>query len=162
MAGQNNCQPFRLLIVDDDELARYVLRLSLSAREDLTVVGEAGNGREAIESTERLNPDVVVMDMLMPIMSGIEATRQILEQQSHVKIFFFSSQEANEAVLEAFQAGAHGYCLKDSKHDTLLAGLLTVVAGRRWIDPRLATPLSASLPELRTGAPGLNAAAKAD
>jgi DNA-binding NarL/FixJ family response regulator len=138
------------------------VRLSLSRSEDLAVVGEAGNGQEAIQSAERLNPDVVVMDMLMPIMNGIEATRQILQQQSHVKIFFFSSQEATEAVLEAFHAGAHGYCLKDSKHDTLLSGLLTVLAGRRWIDPRLATPVSACLPDLSTGGPGLPAAASVD
>ena len=120
--GQDR-RKLRVLLVDDHEIVRQGLTALLSEQPDLTVVGEAANGREAVNEAYRLRPDVVIMDMSMPLMNGDEATRQIKLGLSQTRIVALSMFHEAEAARRMYAAGAESYVLKTAPSDTLLAAV---------------------------------------
>jgi two-component system response regulator NreC len=127
-----------IVLADDHRIVRQGLRALLEAEPDLQLVGETGDGLEAVQLARRLQPDVVVLDLMMPSINGLEATRQISDgcPQTHVIILSMHADEGY--VLEALRNGAAGYVLKDSSADDLVRAVREVVAGRRY----LSAPLS--------------------
>ncbi len=123
----------RVLLVDDHALLRKGLRLVLEEEEDLEVVGEAGDGREAIELFRELEPDVVVMDISMKGMNGIEATRQIVSEIPDTKVVALSIHSGSRYVEGMLNAGATGYILKESAHEDLIDGIRTVMSGEVFL-----------------------------
>ena len=135
-----------VLLVDDHSLVRKGFRRILDDDPDIRVVGEAGSGREAVESAERLRPRVVVMDMSMPDMDGVEATREIRKRMPDVPVLIVSMYSQENYVRSAFDAGAQGYILKNADEVDLAAAIRDVAAGKRVIDPGV-TPAGASAGE---------------
>lgn len=126
----------RLVLVDDHELVRTGFRMILDAENDLVVVGEAADGKEAIEVVRETGPDVVLMDVRMPDMDGIEATRQILGAGDDApRVLMLTTFDLDEYVYEALRAGASGFLLKDTPADDLVAGIRTVAAGDGLLAP---------------------------
>jgi DNA-binding NarL/FixJ family response regulator len=121
----------RVLIADDQTLFRVGLARLLEEDPRVEIVGQAGDGAEAIKLTGSLNPDVVLMDLKMPNLDGIEATRQIVASYPSVKVLLLTTFEADNHVIQALKAGASGYILKDSKPDSIVTSLLAVMAGER-------------------------------
>ena len=107
----------------------------LPAQKDLEVVGEASNGREAVALAERTRPDLVVMDIAMPELNGIEATRQITRSQPNTRVLALSMQKDAVYVRETLRAGAKGYLLKDSSEQDLLTAVRAVASGKGWLSP---------------------------
>ncbi|HWC42854.1 MAG TPA: response regulator transcription factor, partial [Actinomycetota bacterium] len=124
-----------ILLVDDDQLMRAGLRLIVQQAPDLTVVSEAADGREAVAAARRDRPRVVVMDVRMPVMDGIEATRQITAAPDPPKVLILTTFELDEYVFNALQAGASGFLLKRSPPEQLLEGIRTVAAGDGLLSP---------------------------
>lgn len=118
----------RIIIVDDHKLLREGLTSLLSRQADITVVGQASNGREALQLTERFEPEVVVMDVSMPDLNGIDATRQILSRSRNTKVLGLSMHSDRQFVAEMFRAGACGFLLKDSAFEELASAIRKVVA----------------------------------
>jgi DNA-binding NarL/FixJ family response regulator len=127
--------PTRVLLVDDDQLMRAGLRLIIEQTPDLRVSGEAGDGRQAVEAARRERPDVVVMDVRMPVMDGIEATRQLTGAPHPPKVLILTTFELDEYVFSALQAGASGFLLKRSPPEQLVEGIRTVAAGEALLSP---------------------------
>lgn len=128
----------RVLLADDSAEMRWVLKAMLEAAPDVEVVGEAENGRTAVELTLALQPDVVVMDIVMPVMNGIAATRHIVEQAPQVKVLALTMYHDKRFVTEMFKAGASGYLLKDSAFEELVRAIRAVLAGERYVSPEVA------------------------
>lgn len=129
--------PVTVLIVEDIDIVRLGLKTALIGSPEFAVVGECGDGENAVIMACRLNPDLVLMDIGMPKMDGIQATIQIKEQTPKTKVIMFTSHEDDDEILAALGAGADGYCLKDMSFHDLRFALSTVVSGQRWIDSRL-------------------------
>jgi len=125
----------RILLVDDHAMIREGLRTLLESREGLSVVGEAADGREAVEATERLEPDVVVMDIWLPRLSGIAATKEILRQRPQTRVVIATQHERRSFVEDALRAGASGYVVKSGSCRELFEALDAVIAGRTYIAP---------------------------
>jgi DNA-binding NarL/FixJ family response regulator len=125
----------RILLADDHAVVRQGFRMILSAQPDLEVVGEASNGREAVEQCEKLQPDVAVMDVSMPELNGIEATRRIVEVSARTRILALSMHRDSVYVREILRAGARGYLLKDSMDADLLSAVRSVARGEGFISP---------------------------
>jgi DNA-binding NarL/FixJ family response regulator len=127
----------RVLLVDDQALIRAGFRMILEAEEDLEVVGECGDGTQAIDSVKRFSPDVVLMDIRMPEMDGIEATRRIVggDGDSAVKVLMLTTFDLDEYVYDALRAGASGFLLKDVPADQLVAGIRLVAQGDALLAP---------------------------
>ena len=127
----------RILLADDEELVRAGFRLILESELDLEVVGEAGNGAEAVELTRRLDPDVILMDIQMPVMNGLEATREIaaLGRSETSRVLILTTFEVDEYVYEALRAGASGFLLKRTPAADLVAGIRVVAAGEALLAP---------------------------
>lgn len=128
-------QPIRVLIVDEHDMVRRGLTAFLNVMADLQLVGEARNGQEAVVMCERLQPDVILMDLVMPVMSGAEATRTIRERWPQVQIIALTSFEEGDLVREALQAGAISYLLKNVSVDDLAAAIRAAHAGRSTLAP---------------------------
>ncbi len=125
-----------VLIVDDQALVRAGFRMILEAEEDMEVVGEAADGREAITEARRLRPDVVLMDVRMPDVDGIEATRRLLaEDRSAVKVVMLTTFDMDEYVYDALRAGASGFLLKDVPPEQLVDGIRAVAKGDALLAP---------------------------
>ncbi len=132
-------QPIRVLIADDHTVVRDGLAAVLARRPDITVVGEAGNGIEAVEKAEQLHPDVILMDLRMPEMDGAEAMRRIREHDPNVKFLVLTTFDNDEYIFEAIQAGAKGYLLKDASREDLFRAVLAVYRGESLIQPAVAS-----------------------
>ena len=124
----------RVLIADDQELVRAGLRKLLDAEDGITVVGEAADGGQAVTLATRLAPDVVLMDIRMPRMDGLEATRR-LTGSTAVQVLILTTYDLDEYVFEALRAGASGFLLKDSPPDSLISGIATVARGDALLAP---------------------------
>jgi DNA-binding NarL/FixJ family response regulator len=127
----------RLLLVDDQQIIRQGLRSLLEAKPDLEVVGEAENGQQAITQVETLHPDVVLMDVRMPMMDGVAATRLIHQQFSQTKVLVLTTFDDDEYVSQAMRVGARGYLLKDTHSDDLAAAIRAVHHGYTQMGPGL-------------------------
>ena len=127
--------PIRVLLADDHTLIRAGLRMVVTSQPDLTVIGEANDGREAVAMAEKLKPDVVVMDIGMPSLNGIEACRQINDSFPHTRVVMLSMHSDEGYVLRALKAGAKGYLLKDSAEADLANAIRAVVAGKSFFSP---------------------------
>jgi len=139
-----------VLLVDDHAMVRSGLSALLAATADLTVVGQARDGAEAVELAARVRPDVVLMDLSMPVMDGIEATRRIVVADPEAKVVVLTSFSEADKVTGALAAGAIGYLLKDGEPDQLLAGLRAAAQGHAPLDPKVARVL---LPAARPSRP---------
>ena len=131
-------QTIRVLIVDDHAIVRKGIRVLLSTERDLQVIGEAGNGAEAVAQAQALHPDVILMDLVMPKMDGIEATRQISAQQPGMHILVLISFAADDKVFPAIKAGALGYLLKDTGPQELVQAIHQVHRGEPSLEPSIA------------------------
>ena len=127
----------RILLADDHRLVRQGFRLILLSQDDMEVVGETGNGREAVELAASLKPDVVVMDVTMPELNGIEATRRIREFSPHIRVLALSVHRDSVYVREIIRAGAEGYLLKESADTDLLAAVRAVAVGHSYLSPEV-------------------------
>ncbi len=147
----------RVVLADDEQLIRAGLRLILGSEPDITVVGEAGDGRQAVELTRRLNPDVVLMDVQMPVMNGIEATREIaaLGREDSARVLILTTFDLDEYVYEGFKAGASGFLLKRTPAEDLVAGVHVVASGEGMVSPSVTMRLIEHFREKgeREGAP---------
>jgi DNA-binding NarL/FixJ family response regulator len=126
---------YRILIAEDHNLLRQGLRSMVSALADFTVVGEALDGKEAVRLAISLQPDVVLMDLSMPGMNGIEATLHIKQRLSNTRVLALTAYKTDEYVREALRAGADGYVLKDGSYDELVMALRSVVSGKKFLSP---------------------------
>jgi DNA-binding NarL/FixJ family response regulator len=133
--------PLRILIADDHPLFRKGMRTLLNATEDLEVVGEATTGQEVVEQAATLQPDVILMDLQMPGMTGIEATRQILHTSPHIRILVITLFEDDASVFESLRAGARGYVLKDSREEEMLRAIWSVGSGEAIFSAAIASRL---------------------
>lgn len=148
--------PIRILVCDDQSLVRTGYATIFAAQPGLEVVGEAGNGREAVDSALRLRPDVVVMDVRMPVLDGIEATRLLAGPGARdpMKVLVVTTFNIDEYVYEALRAGASGFLLKDCLPAQLVEGVRTVAAGEALLDPAVTRRLIGRFAaRVRTDAP---------
>jgi DNA-binding NarL/FixJ family response regulator len=127
----------KILLADDHAIVRDGLAESIQKQEDMDVVGQAKNGLSAIEMVRKQNPDIVVMDISMPDINGMDATREILRDFPKVKIIALSMHSAKKFVREMFKAGASGYLLKDCKFKELAEAIRTVMKGKSYISPEI-------------------------
>jgi DNA-binding NarL/FixJ family response regulator len=127
----------RVLLADDQALVRQGFRLILELEQDIDVVGEAADGAEALRLARELEPDVAVMDIRMPKLDGIEATRRLQQAGSQTRVLILTTFDLNEYVYEAMRAGASGFLLKDVPSDQLVAGIRAVAAGDALLAPAL-------------------------
>jgi DNA-binding NarL/FixJ family response regulator len=148
-------EPIRLYIVDDHTLFRDGLRALLDSREDMQVVGQASTGMEAVETVATAMPDVVLMDIQMPDMNGIEATRRVLHIRPEISVIVVTMLETDDTVFAALRAGARGYVLKEADQDEMLRTIRAVAAGEAFFGPAIAKRLMgffANLPPAASGA----------
>jgi DNA-binding NarL/FixJ family response regulator len=130
-----------VLIADDQPLQRYGFRMLLDNTAETTVVGEAANGVDAVREVQRLRPDVVLMDVRMPGMDGIEATRRITAAGDRTRVLIVTTFALDEYVYDGLRAGASGFLLKDARPDELVAGIRAVASGDAVVAPRLTRKL---------------------
>ena len=133
----NNDNEITCLIVDDHEVVREGLRLSLSRSPNIHVIGEAANGAVAITLAERRRPDVVLMDVRMPEMDGLEATRILSERLPETAVLIFTAYSERTLLARGLESGAMGYVLKEAPHETLVRAIEKVAAGERYVDRAL-------------------------
>jgi DNA-binding NarL/FixJ family response regulator len=133
--------PIRILLCDDQALVRSGFRMILDARDDLEVVGEAEDGVEAVEQTRTLEPDVVLMDVRMPNLDGIGATRQVVASGSPARVLILTTFDPDEYVYEAIRAGASGFLLKDVEPEQLVDAIRVVAAGNALLGATVTTRL---------------------
>ncbi|MFD1863260.1 response regulator [Planococcus chinensis] len=132
----------KVLIADDHHVVRRGLMFFLKTQQDIEVVGEAVNGKEAVEMAGRLNPDIVLMDLVMPEMDGIQATRKIKEQHPGIIVLMLTSFSDRDHVLPAMEAGAAGYQLKDIEPDELVESIRSLMRGENTLHPKATSQLA--------------------
>lgn len=128
----------RIAIVDDHKLFRDGLKSMINATEDMEVVGEAGEGLSAIQMVRRMQPDLLLLDLSMPKLGGVSVLRDLKREIPRLKIIVLTIHESDKYVLEVFQAGAEGYCIKQSRWEELLAAIKQVLGGKTYISPSIA------------------------
>jgi len=152
----------RIILADDQALFREGIRTILSLQPGLEVVGEAANGTEAVELAQRLRPNVVLMDLRMPLLGGVEATRQIRAQKADCRIIVLTTFDDDEEVFDALRAGAVGYLLKDTPSETLVEAIRAAAQGGSFLQPSVAAKVVAEFARLsRPSAAQLRALAEA-
>lgn len=157
-SGRHVRPRIRIFLADDHALLRQALRVLLEAQNDLEIVGEATNGRDAVEGVERLMPDVVLMDMVMPGLNGIEATRQIVKRVRGTRVLILTAYLEDERLLQSLRAGVSGYVVKNSDLEELLLAIHTVHSGNTYFSTSVSEEISvdevllqARQPEGKTG-----------
>lgn len=135
----------RVVVVDDHPVVRAGLTTVLGIDPDIDVVGQAANGLEAVELAERLRPDVMLMDLQMPELDGVGATRRITADLADVHVLILTTYDSDQAIVEAVEAGAAGYLLKDAPTDHLLEGIKSAAAGETVLAPEVAAKLMARM-----------------
>jgi DNA-binding NarL/FixJ family response regulator len=143
----------RVLVADDQSMVRAGFRMLLGGEEDIEVVAEASNGLEAIEKAARFQPNVILMDIRMPELDGLEATRQILAADDAARILILTTFDLDEYVYEALRAGASGFVLKDEPPEQLLAAIRVVAAGDALLSPAVTRRVIARFTQLSRPAP---------
>ena len=128
----------RTLLVEDHELERLGLSIMLEQAENIELVGQAENGIKCVELAKSLLPDVIIMDIGLPIIDGIEATKRIKQFNPNSKILIFTSRDNSDDIFEAFQSGADGYVMKDASREQICTAIRSVSEGVAWIDPAIA------------------------
>lgn len=136
-ATQAAGEPIRVLLVDDQSLIRMGFRMVLEAADDISVVGEAADGKTGLQMVRATNPNVVLMDVRMPNMNGIEATAEIVAANPDVKVLILTTFDLDEYAFGALKAGASGFLLKDAKPEELIAAIRAVAHGDATISPRI-------------------------
>lgn len=149
----------RILLAEDHETIRDGLKLLINSQPDMEIVGEADNGRVALHLAQELLPDVVVMDVSMPELNGLQATRKLKQKCPQVKVLTLTRHTDDGYLQQLLQAGASGYVLKQSKSAELLRAIRIVVAGQTYLDPAIAEK---ALAQFRSGKPVRGAAPEAD
>jgi len=129
----------RILLADDHAVVRQGFKMILAEQPDMEIAGEAANGREAVELAEKIKPDVVVMDVAMPELNGIEATRRLAASAPHIRVLALSMHKDSVYVREILRAGARGYLLKDSPAQDLLAAVRAVAGGEGYLSPAVSS-----------------------
>jgi DNA-binding NarL/FixJ family response regulator len=135
----------RVLVCDDQTIVSEGLRVILGTDSEIEVVGIANDGAEALELVPQVKPDIVLMDLKMPVMNGIQATRHIHEQYPDVRVLVLTTYDADEWVFDAIRGGAAGYLLKDAPRDELIAAVKGTAAGKTHVDPGVAGKLFAQV-----------------
>ncbi len=144
--------PIRILLVDDQRLMREGLRTLLELEADIEVIGEAGDGQAALDAYGGLKPDVVLMDIRMPIMDGVEATRRLRARWPEARIIILTTFDDDASVFEGLRAGAQGYLLKDLSGQELASAVRTVAGGGALIEPSVASKVVAEFARLAPAA----------
>ena len=129
----------RVLVADDQSMVRAGFRMLLSGEQDIEVVAEASNGLEAVDKAARFRPDVVLMDIRMPELDGLQATRRILAADDTARVLILTTFDLDEYIYEALRAGASGFVLKDDPPEQLIAAIRTVAAGDALLSPAITT-----------------------
>ncbi len=142
-----------VLVADDQSMVRAGFRMLLSGEEDIDVVAEASNGREAVEKAARFKPAVVLMDIRMPELDGLQASREILAADPAARILILTTFDLDEYIYEALSAGASGFVLKDDPPEHLLAAIRTVAAGDALLSPSITHRVISQFAQLRRPAP---------
>lgn len=125
----------KIVIAEDQKILREGLKSLLSSSDDFEVVGEAEDGLNAVRCVEKFTPELLLLDLSMPKMSGISAIKEIKSQFTETKILVLTVHESEEYILEVFKSGADGYCLKEASHSELLMAIKSVLSGKRYISP---------------------------
>lgn len=128
----------KILLVEDHELTRKGIAYSLKTFPDIEIIGDVDNGKKAVDFISSKKPDVILMDIAMPVMNGIDATKKINESSPDIKIIMLTSINEKQSVLSAFHSGANAYCMKDIKSEELINIIKAVMTGAVWIDPNIA------------------------
>ena len=144
----------KVLLVDDQTLIRQGIRLLLEMEPDIQVVGQAADGRAALEQVEALHPEVVLMDVRMPVMDGVAATRALNANHPEVKVIILTTFEDDETVFEGLKAGARGYLLKDISSEEMAQAVRKVAAGEALIQSRLTGKVLAEFSRLASASDG--------
>ena len=131
----------KVLICDDQAIIRDGLEMLLKLEKDIEVIGQAQDGAEAVELVAKLQPELVLMDLKMPGMTGIEATRQIRDKYPHIKVLVLTTYDDDEWVFDAIRAGATGYLLKDTPREEVIKAIRGTMAGKSFVDPAVAGKL---------------------
>ncbi len=147
----------RILLADDHELTRSGIRYLLEKRDGWAVCGEASNGRMAVEMAEKLRPDFAVLDMSMPELNGLEATRQILKNQPQTRILLYTMHETERVIVDALDAGAHGIVLKSDAGDNMVAAIESIGKGRKFFTSRVAETVVEAYLKKRSASEGADA-----
>jgi len=135
--GVGMMEKIRILLADDHQILREGLKYILDTQADMKVIGEASDGRQAIKEAKRINPDVLIMDIAMPELNGIEAARQILALYPSIKIIILSMHYSTEHIYQALQAGAMGFVIKDSAGKELMQAVRAVYGGHRYLSEKV-------------------------
>ena len=135
----------RVLLCEDHELVRMGLSIMIDKADDITLIGEAENGLSGVELAKQLSPDIVLMDIGLPNIDGIEATRRIKEFNPQIKILIFTSRDDSDDVFSAFKSGADGYIMKGASTENIHTAIRSVNEGVAWIDPQIARLVLSSL-----------------
>ena len=139
----------KILLVDDHHVVRHGLALLLNSEASFEVIGEATNGLEAVRLAQELSPDIIVMDLIMPIMNGIQATEQILASAPDMRILILTSFSDQEYAIPVLEAGAAGYLLKENNPEELIDGINKIISGEKQIHPKITDELLAAIQQSR-------------
>ncbi len=145
--GESDGNEIRIFIVDDHEIVRTGLKLLLAQWPNIKLAGEASNGQEVLDLAESKRADIVLMDVAMPVMDGLEATDRLLTKHKNLKVIMLTSKGDEGTILAALSSGASGYCLKDVSPQRLYNGMQCVLKGDLWLDSEIASVIIRSFPK---------------